>query len=119
MTEPTSGIGSDGRRVTRRHLLGVGAGLGTTLLAGCTGSDGDSSSEGGDGGTTDGSTTEATAGTFRLLISDQPVAIDEFDSLNVSFDRARIFPAGEEDGEEAVPDRPEPAVDESGVVAEE
>ena len=101
MTEPTSGIGSDGRRVTRRHLLGVGAGLGTTLVAGCTGSDGDSSSEGGDGGTTDGSTTEATAGTFRLLISDQPVAIDEFDSLDVSFDRARIFPAGEEDGEEA------------------
>ena len=90
MTEPTAGLGSNGRTVNRRHVLGVGAGLGATLLAGCTGGDSGSNSDGGDE-TDDGSTAGATAGTFRLLISDQPVAIDEFDSLDVSFDRARIF----------------------------
>ena len=52
---------------------------GTPLIAGCSGE-------------TDGSGDDSTeVGSFGLLISDQPAAIDDFDSLNVSFDRARIF----------------------------
>ena len=39
-------------------------------------------------------------GTFWLLISDQPVAIDEFDSLNVTFDYARIVQASDDDEDE-------------------
>lgn len=34
-----------------------------------------------------------TTGTFRLLVSDQPLAIDDFGSLDVSFERARVFRA--------------------------
>lgn len=103
----TTGTG-DGRRdegVGRRRFLALGASTGALLLAGCTG-DGSQSSPGTDGpdggqdgdGAGNSSTAEESAstastdtGTFRLLISDQPVAIDEFDSLEVSFDRARIF----------------------------
>ncbi|WP_253737127.1 DUF4382 domain-containing protein [Halohasta salina] len=85
--------------VNRRHLLGVGAGVGVTLLAGCANQSDSGTS--GDDGTTDGSSdSETSTGTFRLLISDQPVAIDDFDSLNVSFDRARVF-RGEADEDEA------------------
>lgn len=55
------------------------AAAGTPLIAGCSGE-------------TDGSGDDSTeVGSFGLLISDQPAAIDDFDSLNVSFDRARIF----------------------------
>jgi hypothetical protein len=86
----------------RRHILAVGAGTGALMLAGCstdtTGADPD-----GDGSSSDGTDSGGSAaGTFRLLISDQPVAIDDFDELNVSFDRARIFPesAEDEDGDE-------------------
>jgi hypothetical protein len=55
------------------------------LLAGCSG--GDDSSD--DGGTR--------SGTFRLLISDQPVAIDDFDSLDVTLSSARVFRADEDE----------------------
>jgi len=86
--------------VDRRHLLGIGAGVGVTLLAGCTGQS--DSGTGGDDGTTSDSTTDSeTTGSFRLLISDQPVAIGDFDSLNVSFDRARIFKQGDEEDDQA------------------
>jgi hypothetical protein len=84
----------------RRHILAVGAGTGALMLAGCsadtTGANPDS-----DGSSPDDTDSGASAaGTFRLLISDQPVAIDDFDELNVSFDRARIFSENaEEDGE--------------------
>ena len=102
MTEPTIDRtdAADDSRLNRRGFLGATSGLGVTILAGCsTQSDGgtDSGDSDGDGGTSSGET----AGTFRLLISDQPVAIDEFDSLDVSFDRARIFPTEEEDDEGA------------------
>lgn len=63
----------------RRTFVAATAAAGTPLIAGCSGEtegSGDDSTEG---------------GSFRLLISDQPAAIDDFDSLNVSFDRARIF----------------------------
>jgi hypothetical protein len=84
----------------RRHILAVGAGTGATMLAGCsadtTGADLDD-----DGSSSDDTDSGSTAaGTFRLLISDQPVAIEDFDELNVSFDRARIFSEGAEEEEE-------------------
>lgn len=50
------------------------------------------------GGSADGDT-----GTLDLMVSDQPSAIDDFDSLNVSFSEARIFQGdGSEDGNESV-----------------
>lgn len=69
----------------RRSLVKTAAGVGTVLLAGCSGSDSDSE---------DGSTAR---GTFRLLISDQPVAIDDFDSLDVTLSAARVFRADEDE----------------------
>lgn len=38
---------------------------------------------------------DAGNGSFELLISDRPAAIDDFGSLTVTFDEARVFPAGE------------------------
>lgn len=69
----------------RRKLIKTAAGLGTVLLAGCSGSDSNPD---------DGSTA---IGTFRLLISDQPVAIDDFDSLEVTLSAARVFRADEDE----------------------
>lgn len=66
----------------RRSLIKTTAGVGAVLLAGCSGgSDGDGTA----------------SGTFRLLISDQPVAIDEFDSLEVTLSAARVYPADEDE----------------------
>jgi hypothetical protein len=86
-------------RGDRRRFLAIGAGIGATLLAGCSAGSGTAGSV--DESPTDTSTEPATAGdtatvggTFRLLVSDQPVAIDEFDSLEVTLDRARIFRDG-------------------------
>lgn len=78
----------------RRWFVYSGLGVGSSLLAGCTGDDTDdlqrtdSDSNGGTGG--DETVAEA-SGTFRLLISDQPTAIDDFESLDVSFESARVF----------------------------
>ncbi|WP_191906172.1 MULTISPECIES: DUF4382 domain-containing protein [unclassified Haloarcula] len=91
----------------RRRFIATGAGIGVGLLAGCSGSSDSGGSDGtsgdgtSDGDSTDGDTTtdgSGAVGGFRLLISDQPAAIGDFDSLDVSFSRARIFHAG--DGEE-------------------
>ena len=89
-------------RLDRRRLLTLGSGAALALLAGCSGNGGGDGgggyggggggTDGGDGGTDGGD--DGTTGTFRLLISDQPVAIDEFDALEVTLDRARIFRAG-------------------------
>jgi len=80
-TEPSDTTETD---YSRRRVLAAGAGLGATMVAGCSGVGAPSDADG-------------ASGTFRLLISDQPVAIDEFDELNVTFDRARIFPADEDE----------------------
>ncbi|GGK59928.1 DUF4382 domain-containing protein [Haloarcula sebkhae] len=86
----------------RRRFIATGAGVSVGLLAGCAGSSDSGESDGTSGGeTSDGGSTDAdtmtndgrTVGTFRLLISDQPAAIGDFDSLDVSFSKARIFHA--------------------------
>lgn len=82
----------------RRVFVATSAGLGALLLAGCSG--GDSSIDAGGGRSTTASSSHGAtkaAGTFRLLISDEPAAINDFDELNVAFDRARIFPSGDAD----------------------
>ncbi|MDZ7701270.1 MAG: DUF4382 domain-containing protein [Halobacteriales archaeon] len=79
--------------VRRRRFLALGAGTATALLAGCTGDSG-LSPGGGESPTAGLDGADVETGSFRLLISDQPVAIGDFDSLNVSFDRARIFRGG-------------------------
>ena len=92
----------------RRRFLTTTTAVGATLFAGCGGSSGDGATDGGSttdgeasGGDSDGGATAST-GAFRLLISDQPAAIDDFDSLDVTFDSARVFRAtADEDDEEA------------------
>lgn len=71
------GIDERTTRVPRRRFLALGAGVGVSLLAGCTGNDGPT----------------AGTGEFRLLVSDQPADIGDFDSLAVTFDSARVFRA--------------------------
>jgi hypothetical protein len=61
-------------QMNRRTFLATSAGVGTVLLAGCSGSD-------------------SGTGEFRLLVSDQPTAIDAFDSLTVTLSSARVFRA--------------------------
>lgn len=69
------------------------------MFAGCaseSGADDDSSGGSSDGTGTeeDSDGTETESGSFRLLISDMPADIGDFDRLDVSFDRARIFEGG-------------------------
>ncbi|MFP8955110.1 DUF4382 domain-containing protein [Natrialbaceae archaeon A-CW3] len=94
----------DGRRLKRRTFIGAS---GAALLAGCTaesdpsGDDSDAEPADSESSTDDDSSDEhGSSGNFRLLISDLPADIGDFDSLDVSFDRARIFRAdgGDEDG---------------------
>ncbi|WP_276275947.1 DUF4382 domain-containing protein [Haloarcula regularis] len=88
----------------RRKFLGTAAVIGSTLVAGCGGSSGDGAAS--DDGSGDGTaSTEsdggaaASTGAFRLLISDRPADIGDFDSLDVTFDSARVFKAkSDEDG---------------------
>lgn len=74
-----TGRGDDpaNRTLPRRRFLAAGAAVGATLLAGCTGGSGE----------------DETASNFRLLISDQPADIGDFDRLDVTLASARIFPA--------------------------
>lgn len=88
----TSSRNSTDRQIHRRTLLAASA-AGISLLAGCSG-DGGGGTGGDDGGGGSGS---GGTGRFRLLISDQPTAIDEFDSLTVTLDRARVFRADEDE----------------------
>ncbi|MEF8821413.1 MAG: DUF4382 domain-containing protein, partial [Halovenus sp.] len=96
---------SDGT-LQRRKFLAASCGAGVTMFAGCaseSGTDDDSPDGSSDGtGSEDGSDeTETDSGSFRLLVSDMPADIGDFDRLDVSFDRARIFDGGgdSEDGE--------------------
>ncbi len=101
MTDPSRTTGDDrsqdapADRFGRREFVALGAGVGATMLAGCAG-DGGLASDGSDG--SDGSQT--LTGNFRLLISDAPADIDDFDELNVTLDEARIFEARDEEGED-------------------
>ena len=80
----------------RRQFLCATTLTGTTLLAGCGGSTDTQTPATNDGTPADSTETNSdgtggsTTGSFRLLISDQPAAIDDFDSLDVTFDSARV-----------------------------
>ena len=84
----------------RRSFVATAAGLGSALLAGCSGggSGGGGSDDGtaGGGGSGGGGSTDGN-GFFRLLISDQPAAIGDFDSLDVTLSSARVFRADEDE----------------------
>ena len=92
----------------RREFVAIGAGASVTMLAGCAGDGSPVSSDG--SGDTDGSSGDALTGSFRLLISDAPADIGDFDSLEVTLDEARVFEA--EDGDDS--DDEETDDDESG-----
>ncbi|MCU4752413.1 DUF4382 domain-containing protein [Halobacteria archaeon AArc-curdl1] len=98
-------------KLKRRTFIGTSSGVGAALLAGCTGasdpSGGNTDSESPDSETTtddDSSDESGSVGNFRLLISDLPADIGDFDSLEVSFDRARIFRADKDDDRESTDD---------------
>jgi hypothetical protein len=89
-----------GRGLDRRAFIAVGGGVGATLLAGCTSegpSDGNGDAPDGSGGT---DTPTGGAASFRLLVSDAPADIDDFDRLDVTFSRARVFEGTDDEGTE-------------------
>lgn len=97
-------------RLPRRAFLGAGAVVGATYLAGCTSLSDDADPDQ-EPTPEDTPTPSGDTGRFRLLISDQPVAIDEFDSLTVWLDEARVFGQTDEDSTPApspTPDDPTP-----------
>jgi len=125
MTDPSRTTGDDRTQETtadgfrRREFVALGAGASATLLAGCAGdgvptpSDGSDGSDGSDD--SDGSDgSETLTGTFRLLISDAPADIDDFDQLNVTLDEARLFEASEEGDEEESDDEEDDAEEDDG-----
>jgi hypothetical protein len=81
--------------VRRRSFVATAAGLGTAALAGCSGGDGGGSD--GDGTDTGSGGGESALGAFRLLVSDQPAAIGDFESLSVTLSTARVFRADEDE----------------------
>ncbi|OTE99480.1 DUF4382 domain-containing protein [Halorubrum sp. SD612] len=107
MTDRPRTTGDDRSQATgtdefsRREFVALGAGASATLLAGCAGDGSLPSSDGSDGsGDADGSDGSQTlTGNFRLLISDAPADIGDFDRLDVTLDRARVFEAGDGDEE--------------------
>lgn len=76
--------------VNRRRFLALTAGVSAVGVAGCTDVVNNFGSE---------STTAATA-PFSLLITDAPADIGDFDSVNVTFDHARVFRADGVDNED-------------------
>ena len=109
MTDRSRTTGDDRTRaagtdeLSRRGFVALGAGASATLLAGCAGDGGVPSTDGSDGsGDADGSRT--LTGGFRLLISDAPADIGDFDRLDVTLDRARVFEAGDGDEEDEEPE---------------
>ncbi|MGQ3329565.1 hypothetical protein [Halorubrum sp. FL23] len=75
----------------------LGAGASAAMLAGCAGDGGLVPSDGSDGtDDSDGSDgAETLTGNFRLLISDAPADIGDFDRLDITLGEARIFEATE------------------------
>lgn len=126
MTDPSRRTSEDGARTTaehgvrttddgrstdaspdgfrRREFVALGAGASATLLAGCAGDGSLPSSGGSDGsdGSDDSDGSETLTGGFRLLISDAPADIGDFDRLDVTLDRARVFESedGDDEGED-------------------
>ena len=109
----------------RRAFIAAGA-AGATMLAGCASED--SSGDAPDDGSSDSSGDETTEGeeestigdgNFRLLVSDMPVAIGDFERLDVSLDSARIFDGGASDeGDDEEKDDEENGDEEAGDDAE-
>ncbi|MFC6716389.1 DUF4382 domain-containing protein [Natrialbaceae archaeon GCM10025810] len=90
--------GSGGRRVLdvgRRTFLAVGGGVGAAVLAGCAAER--SPAESNDDETDSDESADENGGAFRLLISDRPADIGDFDRLEVTLDEARVFDGDDED----------------------
>ena len=105
MTDRSRTTGGDGSQPTdgglgRRKFVALGAGASATLLAGCAGEGSLPSSGGSDGSDGSDGGSGTTTGTFRLLISDAPADIGDFDRLDVTLDRARVFEARDGEDEE-------------------
>ena len=88
-TDRTDGVG-------RREFVALGAGASATLLAGCAGDGVVPSTD----GSADGTDSQTATGSFRLLISDAPADIADFDRLAVQLSEARVFEAGGADSAE-------------------
>ncbi|MEZ3166702.1 DUF4382 domain-containing protein [Halorubrum ejinorense] len=111
-------------RFGRREFVALGAGASATMLAGCAGGGSSGSPDGSDGsGGSDGTDdADVTTGSFRLLISDAPADIADFDRLDVTLDEARVFQSGgegEDEDSEADEDTESPDDDESDAAGNE
>jgi hypothetical protein len=83
-SSPSSrGEGSRVSAIDRRKFMAVGGGVGAALFAGCTADD--ETADGADG---------SDDARFRLLVSDAPADIGDFERLDVTFDSARVFERG-------------------------
>ncbi|ELZ45789.1 hypothetical protein C463_05115 [Halorubrum californiense DSM 19288] len=107
MTNRSRTTDDDGSRLTdgglgRRKFVALGAGASATLLAGCAGEGSLPSSDESDGpdGSDGSNGSQTLTGSFRLLISDAPADIGDFDRLDVTLDRARVFEAENGEGAE-------------------
>ncbi len=83
--------------------------MGATVLAGCTTEDGSddgtgSEEENGSDSETAEDLSEDAGGNFRLLVTDLPADIGDFERLDVSFSHARVFDGGPADGSEQADD---------------
>ncbi|WP_312908343.1 DUF4382 domain-containing protein [Natronosalvus caseinilyticus] len=96
--------------VGRRAFIAAGGSVGATALAGCTSGDSpekssdegtpDQDTQSDDGSQTGGSEERTQEGNFRLLISDMPADIGDFERLDVTLDYARIFDGGGDEGDD-------------------
>ena len=86
--------------VGRRRFIAAGTSLSAALIAGCTSESPTDGSADDDSSDEDESTSTDGDGNFRLLISDMPADIGDFDELNVTLDYARIFDGGGENEDE-------------------
>ncbi|WP_436347570.1 DUF4382 domain-containing protein [Natronorubrum sp. FCH18a] len=82
--------------IERRTFIAAGSGLGAMLFAGCTSESAPADES--DDESTDGES-DSDGGNFRLLVSDMPADIGDFDRLDVTLDYARIFDGDDENGD--------------------
>ena len=81
-------------RFRRRHVLAASATAGATFLAGCAAT----------ANSDEPIDSPASSATFRLLVTDLPADIGDFDRLDVSFDSARVFEGDDESTDDGADD---------------